>query len=318
MSVERSRLLVVDDEEFNREIIAEYLEDEPWDLTMAQDGRSALALLHAPEAAFDAVVLDRMMPEIDGLEVLRHIRQDPSLQGLPVILQTAAAGREQVAEGLRLGAYYYLTKPYHRDALVAVVRSALNARSQRLELAQRIEEYRGVMALVLEGTFQFRTLGEARALAAALGSACADPDAASLGLVELLVNAVEHGNLGISLEEKAALLSNGRWEREVQARLARPEYAEKTVRVSCRRVGADLIVLIADQGEGFDWAQFLTMDESRAFQPNGRGISLARRLAFRTLEYRGCGNEVVATLAACVPEADRGNGPADPKQREAA
>jgi CheY-like chemotaxis protein/anti-sigma regulatory factor (Ser/Thr protein kinase) len=318
MSVERSRLLVVDDEEFNREIIAEYLEDEPWDLTMAQDGRSALALLHAPEAAFDAVVLDRMMPEIDGLEVLRHIRQDPSLQGLPVILQTAAAGREQVAEGLRLGAYYYLTKPYHRDALVAVVRSALNARSQRLELAQRIEEYRGVMALVLEGTFQFRTLGEARALAAALGSACADPDAASLGLVELLVNAVEHGNLGISLEEKAALLSNGRWEREVQARLARPEYAEKTVRVSCRRVGADLIVLIADQGEGFDWAQFLTMDESRAFQPNGRGISLARRLAFRTLEYRGCGNEVVATLAARVPEADRGNGPADPKQREAA
>jgi CheY-like chemotaxis protein/anti-sigma regulatory factor (Ser/Thr protein kinase) len=296
--MQQARLLVVDDEELNREIIAEYLGGEPWVLTMAADGPDALELLQAPGAAFDVVVLDRMMPGMDGIEVLRHMQQDAQLHATPVVMQTAAASHEQVAEGLRLGAYYYLTKPYHRDALVAVIRSALAMSSQRRELAQRIDEYRGVMGLIDEGSFHVRTLAEARALAAALGSACADPDPASLGLVELIVNAIEHGNLGITFEEKSALLCSGLWDEEVTQRLARPDQSAKRVRVSCRRAGEELVIAIADEGEGFDWQRFLTMDESRAFHPNGRGISLARQLTFRTLEYRGCGNEVVVTVAA--------------------
>jgi anti-sigma regulatory factor (Ser/Thr protein kinase) len=175
--------------------------------------------------------------------------------------------------------------------------------SQRQELAQRIEEYRGVMALIDEGAFQLRTLAEARALAAALGSACGDPDAASLGLVELLVNAIEHGNLGISFEEKAALVGAGRWEAEVAARQARPENGDKAVRVACRRVGPDLVITISDEGGGFDWQRFLTLDQSRAFHPNGRGISLARQVAFARLEYLGRGNEVRVSLPARRAEA---------------
>jgi CheY-like chemotaxis protein/anti-sigma regulatory factor (Ser/Thr protein kinase) len=295
----RARLLVVDDEEVNREIIAEYLDGEPWALTMAADGAAALELLAAPDA-FDAVVLDRMMPGVDGMEVLRRIQQDPALRGIPVVMQTAAAGHQQVAEGLALGAYHYLTKPYHRDALVAVIRSALGMSRQRRELADRIDEYRGVMALIDEGVFSVRTLGEARALAAALGSASAEPAAVGLGLVELLVNAIEHGNLGITFEQKAALLASGIWDDEVQARLARPENAGKVVQVSCRRSEGRLEVVIRDQGAGFDWERFLTMDETRAFHPNGRGISLARQVAFHTLEYRGRGNEVAVSVAARV------------------
>jgi CheY-like chemotaxis protein len=293
----QANLLVVDDEEFNREIIAEYLQDQPWALTMVGDGAAALALLEGG-ASFDAVLLDRMMAGIDGMEVLRRMQRDPRLRAVPVVMQTAAASREQVAEGLRLGAYYYLTKPYHRDALVAVIRAALMMSSQRHELAQRIDEYRGVMALIEEGAFQLRTLAEARALAAALGSACSEPDEASLGLVELLVNAIEHGNLGIGYEEKAALLAAGRWEAEVAARQARPEHVGKAVRVVCRRVGPDLVVTITDEGGGFDWQRFLTLDEARAFHPNGRGISLARQVAFASVEYLGSGNEVRVSLPA--------------------
>ena len=73
----RARLLVVDDEAVNREIIAEYLEAEDCELTMAADGGQALDLLRAADAAFDAVVLDRMMPGIDGIEVLRQIKATP-------------------------------------------------------------------------------------------------------------------------------------------------------------------------------------------------------------------------------------------------
>ena len=211
----RARLLVVDDEAVNLEIIAEYLEAEACELTMAADGGQALELLRGGDADFDAVVLDRMMPGIDGLAVLREIKATPALRSLPVILQTAAAGREQVAEGLKLGAYYYLTKPYHRDALVAVVRAALADTAQRRDLARRIEESRAVMDLIEHATFRFRTLEDARALAAACAALCEEPDLAGMGLAELLVNAIEHGNLGITFHEKSELLAAGRWEEEV-------------------------------------------------------------------------------------------------------
>jgi len=289
---------VVDDEAVNLEIIAEYLDTEDCELTTAGDGGQALGLLRNGGRSFDAVVLDRMMPGMDGVEVLRQIKADPALRSLPVILQTAAASREQVAEGLKLGAYYYLTKPYHRDALVAVVRAALADTAQRKDLARRIDESRTVMALIERGTFRFRTLEDARALAAALAGLCEQPDPAGMGLVELLVNAVEHGNLGITYHEKSELMSAGRWEEEVAARLERPENLDKTAELECRREGSCLVFTIRDSGPGFAWERFLTLDESRAFHPNGRGIALARNIAFRTLEYQGSGNQVVVSAPA--------------------
>ena len=253
----RARLLVVDDEAVNLEIIAEYLEAEACELTMAADGGQALELLRSGDADFDAVVLDRMMPGIDGLAVLREIKATPALRSLPVILQTAAAGREQVAEGLKLGAYYYLTKPYHRDALVAVVRAALADTAQRRDLARRIEESRAVMDLIEHATFRFRTLEDARALAAACAGLCEEPDLAGMGLAELLVNAIEHGNLGITFHEKSELLAAGRWEEEVSARLRRPENLERAAELECWREGACIAFAIRDCGPGFAWERFL-------------------------------------------------------------
>jgi CheY-like chemotaxis protein/serine phosphatase RsbU (regulator of sigma subunit) len=290
-------LLVVDDEALYREMIAAYLDGEGFALTMAEDGEQALALLSAGHA-FDAVLLDRMMPRIDGIEVLKRLKRDPRFSALPVIMQTAADSHEQVAEGLRLGAHYYLTKPYHGDALVAVVRSALRAVEQRQRLAQQIEEYRGVMGLIDDSVFRYRSIDEARALAAALASMCRDPSAAGFGLLELLVNAVEHGNLGIRLEDKSELVATGRWDQEVAARFAEPQNAAKFVEVRCRREGERLHIRIRDQGAGFDWREFLSMDQTRVFRPNGRGIALAREVAFESMEYRSPGNQVEVSVAA--------------------
>ena len=292
-----ARLLVVDDEEVNREIIREYLDGEGCELVEAEDGERALALLEAP-GRFDAVLLDRMMPGIDGLEVLQRMKRAPGLAELPVIVQTAAAAHEQVAEGLKLGAYYYLTKPYHRDARVAVVRAALALARQREELIRQVRDYHGVMHLVEQASYRLRTLEEARSLAAAIAAACAAPEQASMGLAELLLNAVEHGNLGISFEEKAQLLAAGSWQKEVERRLALPEQAARSVEVVFRREGQELVVRVRDQGPGFDPQRFLTLDESRAFYPNGRGIALARQVAFARVEYLGCGNEVEVRLPA--------------------
>src|SRR5687768_11051860 len=76
-----ARLLVVDDEELNREIIREYLDEEDCELVEAHDGEHALELLAQP-GRFDAVLLDRMMPGIDGLEVLQQMKKDARLADL--------------------------------------------------------------------------------------------------------------------------------------------------------------------------------------------------------------------------------------------
>src|SRR5690349_3709848 len=289
------RLLVVDDEEINLEIIEEYLEGGNFDLTLARDGEEALRCLQSSQL-FDAVILDRMMPGLDGLEVLRQIRQTERLRSIPVIMQTAAAGHEQVAEGLRLGAYYYLTKPYHRDALLAIIHSALDVVQRRRDLAREIEQYRGLLVLLDEGRFRVRTLREAHALAAGLSTLAADPASIALGLVELLINGIEHGNLGITFHDKAALLATDRWEQEVQARLERPDNAKKFVHARARREGGLMRIAIRDCGPGFEWRRYVELDESRALQPNGRGIAVARQVCFRSLEFNETGNEVVVTL----------------------
>jgi len=294
--VSAARLLVVDDEAINREIIAEYLEDTDYRLTMAAGGEDALVRLRAG-AAFDAIILDRMMPGVDGLAVLKQIQADAALRQVPVIMQTAAAGHEQVAEGLRRGAYYYLTKPYHRDALLAVVRSALEMVQRRRVLARAIDESRGVIGLIVEGCFRVKSLQEARALSAAISSLGADPVSVALGLSELIINGIEHGNLGISFHEKAELLAADRWEAEIQTRLASAAHSEKFVEVRVRRAPGALHVAIRDQGPGFDWRPYLDLSGSRALYPNGRGIAMARHIAFRNLRFIDPGNEVVATLA---------------------
>jgi CheY-like chemotaxis protein len=291
------RLLVVDDDDVNREIIAEYLDDAGYLLVVADCGEAALRLMHEG-ASFDAVILDRMMPGLDGMEVLRRMKSAPRLRDVPVIMQTAAASHEQIAEGLKLGAYYYLTKPFHRDALRAVVRAALALVLERRNLARRIGDYQGVIQLMDECICRLRTLEEARGLAVALGTLCVYGDAAGLGLLELMVNAVEHGNLGISFDEKSALMSAGRWEQEVANRLVQPEHRDKMVEVRVKRENGCLYVRVRDQGKGFDWRPFLTMDESRAFYPNGRGIAVASQIAFTSLQYLGCGNEVAVVLPA--------------------
>jgi hypothetical protein len=111
-----------------------------------------------------------------------------------------------------------------------------------------------------------------------------------------MVNAVEHGNLGISYREKSLLKWDGDWEGEIRKRLVQPEFCERRASVRVERTAAAISFRIADQGRGFDWRKFLDFDPERVFDPNGRGIAMARMTSFSRLQYEGCGNVVVATV----------------------
>ena len=297
MSDSTPRILIVDDEPFNVEILLEYLEDTGFELDTAEDGQVAWDRLEADPEGYDVVILDRMMPRMNGMEVLSRIKAHPILQGLPVILQTALAAKEEILEGIQAGAYYYLTKPFEEELLQSVLRTAVDDR-QRYRRMQDDSDMAGrTFDMLYEGRFRFQTLEAARDLATVLANACPEPKKVVIGLSELLINAVEHGNLGISYEEKSELRQNESWDQEVQRRLQDPAYSERMVKVSFQRSDSEIEVNIVDEGEGFDWSQYLEIDPARAFDTHGRGIAMSRMISFDRLEYRGSGNEVVVGIS---------------------
>ena len=111
------------------------------------------------------------------------------------------------------------------------------------------------------------------------------------------INAVEHGNLALSYEEKSALKWDGDWEAEIRRRLALPQFAERYATIHVKQAKHGVVFTITDQGNGFDWEKYLSFDPSRAFDPNGRGIAMAKLTSFSEIEYQGNGNVVVATVS---------------------
>jgi adenylate cyclase len=146
------RILVVDDNETNRDILVTRLEAHGYQTLQAADGEEALrgVTQHHP----DVVLLDVMMPNLDGLEACRRLKSDRAVAFTPVILVTAKAATQDIVAGLDAGADEYLIKPIDQAALVARVRSALRIKSLHEQvqaqaanlanwnqtLAQRVEE----------------------------------------------------------------------------------------------------------------------------------------------------------------------------------
>ncbi len=293
-------VLVVDDSALDRALLRLHLTKEGYRPDFANNGREALELLEKDPEHYDVVLLDRRMPDVDGLTVLSRMKEHPRLRMIPVILETAATEPKDVIEGIRTGAWYYLTKPYDAQMLLSVVRSAANDYAEFKDLRARLRQGLKTLKLLQSAVFSIRTVTEARDIGTILANACPDPDAAVVGLTELLLNAVEHGNLGITYEEKSAMKDKDEWEREVERRLALPQNRGKRVEVLFERTGAEVRFTIRDAGPGFDFARYLDIDPARAFHTHGRGIAMARRLSFTTLDYRGVGNEVVATVRAAT------------------
>lgn len=290
------RILVADDEPMNLEIIGEVLDDPAYLVSNAGNGEQAWQALLAAPLPPHLVVLDRMMPVLDGIEVLKRIKADARFVDIPVIMQSAAASAAEIAEGVAAGAWYYLPKPYAPRDLLAIVRAALEEVAERETAHHAIRNRRADLELLDFAEFEFHTLRQAADLALSLAGICPDTASAAMGFSELLVNAIEHGNLGISYEEKSELRRNDAWEREVEQRLRDPVLGARHAHVTFRRTADCLSFTISDEGAGFDWQRYLEFDPERAFDPNGRGIAMARQTSFSSLEYQGCGNVVVVTI----------------------
>lgn len=121
------QLLLVDDEPGLREAVKAYLEDEGFTVHVASNAREGWDLLQRTSP--DLVISDIMMPQVDGYEFLKQMREDPRFQALPVIFLTARGMTSDRIQGYNAGCDAYISKPFDPDELVAIVSNILERRA---------------------------------------------------------------------------------------------------------------------------------------------------------------------------------------------
>ncbi len=189
-------VLVVDDDPRNRKLLEEYLVSAGYDVRLAQDGRTALAL--AAERPPDLVLLDVMMPDLSGLEVCKTLKADPRTRLCQVVLVTALDGVPHRVEGLDTGADDYVAKPVRREEFMAKVRSMLRAR----RLVAELEDARATLAVRNVKLEELETLKET--LTQTLVHDLKNPLAAVLGNLELMERKADESLLHLVRRSKAA------------------------------------------------------------------------------------------------------------------
>ncbi len=236
------------------------------------------------------------MPEMDGITLLKKIKSENRFHNLPVIMQTSADEKKEILEGLEAGAYYYLTKPYDKEVIMPVVNAAIKDFKKYKVLEDSISKYKNSINLLSSASFKFKTIREADAVSTLLAQTTIDSKRTVVGLTELTYNAIEHGNLEIDYSEKTKLIFLGTFDDEIIKRLSQPKFREKNVELTFEKNDKYISIHIKDEGNGFEWEQYMDFSIDRVFDTHGRGIAIANKTTFDTIEYLGKGNEVIATI----------------------
>lgn len=284
-------VLLVDDDAARRSLLARELAGEGFRVAEAADG--AAAVLRFRDLAPSVTVLDLALPDRDGIDVLAELK---GLDPAAAIVVITGRGDEEAA--LRAGAVSYFLKPFPPGDLVHEIRqlAAWRASLPRPALAEPAAAERvirrslataeaGDPSVIEDLTLPLRgLLSESKLLGV------------RIGIGEMLANAIEHGNLGISAAEKEEALAQGRYDDLLAARRAVPANAAKRVSIEARVSRGQLRVTVRDEGAGFDWRRLA--DAGTGGTLAGRGILLARA-HFDEVRWNAAGNEV--TLVKRIP-----------------
>lgn len=123
--IKNSRILIVDDVVDNIRVAMNILKEENYAFSFAHDGTEALRLIHDDPASFDLILLDIMMPKVNGFDVCQQLKENPSTRNIPIIFLTAKVDVDSITKGFELGGVDYITKPFHASELLARVRTHL-------------------------------------------------------------------------------------------------------------------------------------------------------------------------------------------------
>lgn len=289
---QKSSILVIDDDQRNLKIIKFAADEEDYKVHLCEGAKEGLKLLEKEWANINVILLDWMMPEMSGIEVLREIKKNPDWKNIPVIFQTAKTKRENILEGINEGAYYYLTKPFDMKVLLAVIKAAEKDYSRYKSLTKPEPKNQKAKPFLEEGTFRFKTIEEGKQIINWLSEYWPKRQESGQGFFELITNAVEHGNLEISYEEKSQLMADDKYEEEITKRYNDEKFQNRRVILHFKLKKTIVEITITDEGAGFTYEDFLDFSPERVYDLNGRGIAMARKMYLDRLTYTEPGNSV--------------------------
>jgi DNA-binding response OmpR family regulator len=257
----------------------------------AADGEEGLALFRREKP--DMVITDVRMPRRDGLSLAMAIRQeDPSV---PVTVITGHGTESMAIQALRAGVTDFIKKPVRSEDLSAALQRMEAAREPlgSLELPATVE--------LVESSWTYRLQNDLEAIPPFVDVLLEHCGAGldrmgllelSLAIREVLTNAVEHGNLELTYEEKSRALESGSLEQVLRERAARPELGNRRITITAHRRERRMTITVTDEGRGFDWRALPDpSDASHLLSAHGRGVLLAR-LSVDSLSYSPEGNQV--------------------------
>ncbi len=247
------------------------------------------------------------LPELPAVMVLREgalgwglddcLMQSsaPALVTLSTVVLAEAWSSRLTWRGAQAGAFCCLSSDVGLEELGAALRAASEAATGRRRRLMPPHDLRAAGCCLEVARYRFRTLEEAETLSVLLAAAMPAPERRTGGVLELLINAVEHGNLGVGFSEKRDLLLSGRLHDELRRRLSQVPWAQRSATASLEVDGRRVRLVVEDEGEGFDFTNVLEQQPDLT-APHGRGIFLARAMSFDRLRYEGRGNRVVAEV----------------------
>ncbi len=251
---------------------------------------------------FSVIVAD--VGHTDAKQQLQFYKfyKDHSLKNTVFIVLHDEINTKRLIPELREEATILLPHPVYESGIMEIALDCLSKFRNDLSDDKDETEMMFTLTSMEKGEFTFKNLEEAKSLSSLLSTLCPNNGDAAMGLLELMINCIEHGNLEISFDEKGNLLKAGKWHQEVEYRLSLPKYSYRNAHIQFERKSGKIEFVISDEGLGFNVQQYLPMEqetklkEDNIFSFHGRGIRLAADICFDHLEYLGNGNQVKATI----------------------
>ncbi|MFV2066352.1 MAG: response regulator [Pirellulales bacterium] len=292
-----ANILVVDDSQVERLLVEGMLRKNPgYHVESAENGKEALEKIAAGPP--DLVVTDLIMPEMDGLELVRTVRQ--RYPEVPVILMTAYGDELTAVEALEAGAASYVAKAQKAERLMATIHRVVEqakADRSRVRLSQCMLEYHCRFALQNDRQLIRTLVGEVQQAMASIGfTDTVERIRIGEAIEEALLNAMYHGNLEVSGKELAKVwseLDEHLLDKLVLERCQEPHIRERRILVVVHVTTSEARFVIRDEGRGFDAMFAMADDKSNPLElARRRGVTLIRSL-MDEVTYNKTGNELV-------------------------
>ena len=286
----RNRAVIVDDEAGIRELLSRIVKHESLRPDSYADSRTAFAALQECPDDVVLVIIEVRMPGLSGLEFMRRASAD--FPGIPFIITSNRGSKKEIVQALKQGVFDYFEKPFPVKEISAAIRKA----GLQADVAfKAIQAYRNLVEkklIFVLGNDVVQVPPLVGSLIEEVKLSCRIPPSQlpgmRMGLHELLVNAIEHGNLELDSELK----SRQDYFEVLKKRAAEPRFRTRRVTVEVLITADSFSCTIKDQGPGFDWRELPNPGApENLFKPHGRGVVMGIKF-FDEFSYNKSGNQV--------------------------